>query len=58
MATEPEGKIIMTNTTFAAASTTNTAIDTSFTAYFTFDHVGERILGCLHGKGSVPHIPH
>ena len=45
MATEPEGKIIMTNTTFAAASTTNTAIDTSFTAYFTFDHVGERILG-------------
>ena len=35
----------MTNTTFAAASTTNTAIDTSFTAYFTFDHVGERILG-------------
>ena len=45
MATEPEGKIIMTNTTFAAASTTNTAIDTSFTAYFTFDHVGERIVG-------------
>ena len=45
MATEPEGKIIMTNTTFAAASTTNTASDTSFTAYFTFDHVGERILG-------------
>ena len=35
----------MTNTTFAAASTTNTAIDTSFTAYFTFDHVGERIVG-------------
>ena len=45
MATEPEGKIIMTNTTFAAASTTNTTIDTSFTAYFTFDHVGERIVG-------------
>ena len=45
MATEPEGKITMTNTTFAAASTTNTAIDTSFTAYFTFDHVGERIVG-------------
>ena len=31
--------------TSAAASTTNTAIDTSFTAYFTFDHVGERIVG-------------
>lgn len=32
----------MTNTTFAASTT---AIDTSFTAYFTFDHVGERIIG-------------
>lgn len=35
----------MMNTTFAATSTTNTAIDTSFTAYFTFDHVGQRIRG-------------
>ena len=45
MATEPEGKIIMTNTTFAAASTTNTAIDATFTTYFTFNHLKKTIVG-------------
>ena len=35
----------MMNTTFAATSTTNTAIDTSFTAYFTFDHINKTIVG-------------
>ena len=35
----------MMNTTFAATSTTNTAIDTSFTNYFTFNHINKTIVG-------------
>ena len=44
MATEPEGKIIMTNTTFAAASTIKTAsISKKFA--FTYDHPNQKIVG-------------
>lgn len=39
MATEPEGKITMTNTTSSSTSTTKTAI------YFTFDHFNKKIVG-------------
>ena len=42
MAYEPEREIIMTNTIFASA---NSTIDTSFTAYFTFNHINQTIVG-------------